>query len=115
MGCGGTPYTYVNENEIPPGPGLLTGEDGEATLHSSNPDASQKPTASSETGGVDSQFFQDQQEFQEFQNWKKEREEFEKFQKWKKTPNGQKAYKEFKEGQLWKDYKRWQDSQTGSD
>lgn len=27
-GCGGQPYTYVEATEIPPGPGLLTGERG---------------------------------------------------------------------------------------
>lgn len=115
MGCGGTPYTYVNENEIPPGPGLLSGEDGEATLHSSKPDELEKPTASSEKNVVESQSFPNQQEFQEFQNWKKEREEFEKFQQWKKTTKGQKEYQEFKEWQRWNDYKKWLDSQTGSD
>lgn len=31
-GCGGEPYTYVPENELKPGPGLFSGEDGEFTL-----------------------------------------------------------------------------------
>ena len=31
-GCGGEPYTYVPENELKPGPGLFSGEDGEFNL-----------------------------------------------------------------------------------
>lgn len=31
-GCGGEPYTYEPENELKPGPGLFSGEDGEFTL-----------------------------------------------------------------------------------
>lgn len=31
-GCGGEPYTYVPEHELKPGPGLVTGEDGEFTI-----------------------------------------------------------------------------------
>jgi len=31
-GCGGEPYTYVPDNELKPGPGLFSGEDGEFTL-----------------------------------------------------------------------------------
>ena len=31
-GCGGEPYTYQPANELKPGPGLFSGEDGEFTL-----------------------------------------------------------------------------------
>ncbi len=31
-GCGGEPYSYTPENELKPGPGLLSGEDGEFNL-----------------------------------------------------------------------------------
>lgn len=31
-GCGGEPYTYVPENELKPGPGLFSGEEGEFIL-----------------------------------------------------------------------------------
>ena len=31
-GCGGESYTYVPENELKPGPGLFSGEDGEFNL-----------------------------------------------------------------------------------
>jgi len=31
-GCGGEPYAYQPSNELKPGPGLFSGEDGEFTL-----------------------------------------------------------------------------------
>ena len=31
-GCGGEPYAYQPDNELKPGPGLFSGEDGEFTL-----------------------------------------------------------------------------------
>ena len=114
ISCGGKPFTYVNENEIPPGPGLLTGEEGDATVYGSKSDASERPAATEENKAIEPHSFQDQQEFQEFQNWKREREAFEKFQKWKKTTKGQKEYQEFKEWQEWNEYKRWQDNQPES-
>jgi len=31
-GCGGEPFTYAPDHELKPGPGLLSGEDGEFNL-----------------------------------------------------------------------------------
>lgn len=31
-GCGGEPYTYTQENELKPGPGIFSGEEGEFQL-----------------------------------------------------------------------------------
>ncbi len=31
-GCGGETYTYVPDHELKPGPGLVTGEEGELTI-----------------------------------------------------------------------------------
>lgn len=31
-GCRGEPYTYESDNELKPGPGLFSGEDGEFNL-----------------------------------------------------------------------------------
>jgi hypothetical protein len=31
-GCGGEPYAYQPDNELKPGPGLFSGDDGEFTL-----------------------------------------------------------------------------------
>jgi hypothetical protein len=32
FGCGGEPYNYEPPNEVTPGPGLFSGEDGEFTI-----------------------------------------------------------------------------------
>ena len=45
-GCGGEPYAYVPENELKPGPGLFSGEDGE--FHLIKPSEEEKREESSE-------------------------------------------------------------------
>lgn len=32
-GCGGEEYTYVDDRDLKPGPGLISGEDGIITLY----------------------------------------------------------------------------------
>lgn len=32
VGCGGDPWTYQADRELKPGPGILSGEDGEFTV-----------------------------------------------------------------------------------
>ena len=36
-GCAGEEYTYVNDGDLKPGPGLLSGEDGVFTLYGKTP------------------------------------------------------------------------------
>ena len=33
LGCGGKEYTYVEDHELKPGPGLFSGEDGSFTIY----------------------------------------------------------------------------------
>ena len=33
QGCGGKEYTYVEDHELKPGPGLFSGEDGSFTIY----------------------------------------------------------------------------------
>jgi hypothetical protein len=41
-GCGGEPFTYEPDNELKPGPGLFSGEDGEFNLIGSPKDKENK-------------------------------------------------------------------------
>lgn len=44
-GCGGEPYAYVPENELKPGPGLFSGEDGEFDLINTPEKATQEESS----------------------------------------------------------------------
>jgi hypothetical protein len=41
-GCGGKPYDYKPSNDLKPGPGLFSGEDGEFTIIGAEPDKKEK-------------------------------------------------------------------------
>ena len=124
-GCNGKSFDYVNQNEIPPGPGVFSGEKGEWTVYDSE-DSKEKTAAG--PAKSDSQAEQtdgalpaaaaddpEYREFKEFQQWKKERQEFEAFREWKKSSQGSEEYQEFKQWQEWKAYKEWQDSRKKSE
>ncbi len=49
-GCGGEPYQYQPDNELKPGPGLFSGEDGEFTLIGS---PKKQEESESEEGGAE--------------------------------------------------------------
>lgn len=51
FGCGGEEYTYVPGNEIKPGPGLFSGEDGEFTLLDTS--VKKKEHAATEASGTE--------------------------------------------------------------
>ena len=127
-GCNGKSFKYVNENEIPPGPGVFTGEKGEWTIYDS--DAKKEPgqksvaaesdepaekttaadrkteqTAGAAAGGSAAATVAqdpDTLEFKQFQEWKKEQRDFRAFQEWKKSKQGAREYQEFLEWQQWK-------------
>jgi len=129
-GCGGKPFVYNPPSEIPEGPGVLSGEDGEFTLYDSKSKKGGKrskataeagaPVAETsgteKTGGAvaageiipDSKEYR---EFQDFQEWKKDKSEFKDFQEWKKSKQGAKEYQEFQEWKKWKEFKKWQENQ----
>ena len=129
-GCGGKPFDYNPPSEIPEGPGVFSGKDGEFTLYDSKSGKGGKkskvaveagaPAAeisgAEKTGGAvaagekmpDSKEYL---EFQEFQEWKKDKREFKDFQEWKKSKQGAKEYQEFQEWKKWKEFKKWQENQ----
>lgn len=118
IGCGGMkpkPFEYESANEIPSGPGLLTGKSGEYTVYDSNkrktdqqPPAGAAPTSETLSPA-------DSEEFRRFQQWQQEKEEFEEFQEWKRSSEGREAYDEFLEWKRWQSFKRWQESQSKSE
>jgi len=129
-GCGGKPFVYNPPSEIPDGPGVFSGEDGEFTLYDSKSGKVGKkskaavetvaPTAeisgAEKTGaavaaGEKMQDSRGYLEFQEFQEWKKDKREFKVFQEWKKSKQGAKEYQEFQEWKKWKEFKKWQENQ----
>lgn len=104
-GCNGKSFKYVNENEIPPGPGVFTGEKGKWTVYNSD---AKKETEQKSAVAKDPET----REFKQFQEWKKEQQDFQAFQEWKKSKQGAQEYREFLEWQQWKAYKQWQESQN---
>lgn len=103
-GCGGTPFEYHSQREIPEGPGLLTGESGALVLFSDKKKAKADPppataqAAASDAASGPAGEFREFQEFREFRRWKetaKDTPEFREFQDWREW----KAYRSRKERQ----------------
>lgn len=131
FGCGGKSFDYHSGNEIPEGPGVFSGEDGEFTIYDSKTGwRGEKPQvaegagsqATEQTGtaeaagaavtaGESSTETDEYREFEEFQQWKKEKKEFEEFQEWKKSQQGSQEYQEFLDWKKWREFKKWQNSQ----
>ena len=116
-GCGGKPFVYNPPSEIPEGPGILSGEDGEFTLYDSKSGkGGEKPKVAAEAGAPVAEIsgaektggavaagekIPDSKEYREFQD----------FQEWKKSKQGAKEYQEFQEWKKWKEFKKWQENQ----
>ena len=112
-GCAGQPFQPDTAGEIPQGPGVFSGEDGEFTIYDS-----EGGLLGRKKGKKDSEAAEDDaeaKEFREFQQWKKEAQEFREFQEWKKTRRDSEEYREFLEWRKWKKYKEWEKSQQGSE
>jgi hypothetical protein len=105
VGCAGQPLEYDAADEIPSGPGVLSGKDGEFTLYRS------KEEKDSGTAADNSEA----KEFRELQEWKKEAKEFKEFQEWKKTMQGSDESREFLEWRKWKKFKEWEKSRQDSE
>ena len=127
-GCGGKSFDYVDQKEIPPGPGVFTGEKGEWTVYDSDakqdkaaaePVSDNKQVEAAEGAGPKeppaATDDADYEEFKQFQKWKKEQQDFESFKEWKKSSQGSREYREFKQWQEWKAYKEWQEGQKKSE
>ena len=129
-GCGGKPFNYNPPSEIPEGPGVFSGKDGEFTLYDSKTVKSEKKakaavksvvpatekfgenmTGAPVAAGENMPDSKEYLEFQEFQEWKKEKKEFKEFQGWKKSQQGVEEYQEFQEWKKWKEFKKWQENQ----
>ena len=99
-GCGGKPFHYNTPSEIPEGPGVLSGEDGEFTIYDSKsgkggeksntaveagaPAAEKsgaEKTGAAVAAGEKMPDSTEYREFQEFLEWKKWKE----FKKWQKN------------------------------
>ena len=125
VGCGGKSFEYHSGNEIPDGPGVLSGEDGEFTVYDSKAaskkteqaaDAKAGPReveSSAATGAAAAAAGQtdEAREYREFQQWKKDKAAFEEFQQWKQSEQGAEEYREFQQWQKWREYKKWQENQ----
>jgi len=129
-GCGSKPFVYNPPSEIPDGPGVFSGDDGEFTLYDSKNDkggkkskaAAEADVPAAEISGAEKtgaavaagEKIQDSKEyleFQEFQEWEKNKRGFKEFQEWKKSKQGAKEYQEFQEWKKWKEFKKWQENQ----
>ncbi len=116
-GCGGKPFVYNPPSEIPEGPGVLSGKDGEFTLYDSKsgkvgkksetavetfaPAAEKSGAEKTGTAVAAGEKMLDSREYLEFQE----------FQEWKKSKQGAKEYQEFQEWKKWKEFKKWQENQ----
>ena len=121
FGCGGKSFEYHSGNEIPEGPGVISGEDGEFTVYDSNAASKKKdPAAKAKAGPGDVEpstvtgtaaapavQTEEASEYQEFQQWKKDQAAYEEFQQWKQSEKGSQEYREFQEWQKWREYKKW--------
>lgn len=101
--CGGKPFEYHSGNEIPQGPGLLTGESGAVVLYSDKKVKADPPPATAqavagEAAGVSPEEFREFQEFREFRRWKESTRD---------TPE----FREFQDWREWKSYRSWKEQQ----
>jgi Ni/Co efflux regulator RcnB len=88
-GCGARHFEYRPASEIPEGPGMFSGKDGEFVLYSDKKEA--RPAAMRAP--------EDAQEFRDFQE----------FKRWKDTDRDSAEYREFQEWREWKEYRAWKE------
>ena len=124
IGCGSQSYPYRSENEIPEGPGVFSGKDGEFTVYGSTSASRGEAPEPGATAGNQTNTPSGEQPtsvvaptgdqaaaeaFEAFQAWKKERAEFEAFKEWKQSEKGADEYAEFLEWKRWQEFRRWQE------
>jgi hypothetical protein len=125
-GCGAKTFDYHPDTEIPGGPGVFSGQNGDFTIYDSESgkaaEGGKSKNAVDETAATgsapsratptkeptDAEAYR---EFLEFQQWQQEKKEFEAFQQWKKSRQGTREYDEFLEWKRWREYKQWQENQ----
>jgi hypothetical protein len=126
-GCANRPFPYQEGDDIPQGPGVFSGENGEFILYDSESSPTEKEkmlkrdkviandvsTAAIKPNSADcSPAIKGQSEFQKVEEWKKEKAEFKAFQRWKQSAKGSEAYRELLEWKQWRDFKHWQEQQN---
>jgi hypothetical protein len=99
-GCGGTPFAYHSQREIPEGPGLLTGESG-GLVYSSKRVKAVPPPATAQTVAGDAAGAASGQSL-EFR-------EFREFRRWKETASDTPEFREFQDWREWKAYRSWKE------
>lgn len=90
-GCGARHFEYRSADEIPEGPGMFSGKDGEFVLYSD------KQPVQSDTEAAPPA---DAREFREFQE----------FKRWKEANRASAEYREFQEWREWKAYRAWKNA-----
>ncbi|HKJ96081.1 MAG TPA: hypothetical protein VKA32_10695 [Gammaproteobacteria bacterium] len=120
-GCGIMNQHYAggeSSNDIPEGPGMLSGQDGAFVIYSDEKDGQQTPSEAGErtndtaddhserskdaASGDASPAPADTAEYREFRD-------YQAFLRWKRTAKGTEAYREFQDWRKWRNYKRWQE------
>ncbi|MBT8338897.1 MAG: hypothetical protein HKP58_01145 [Desulfatitalea sp.] len=89
-------FEYHAPDDLAPGPGVFSKENGEITVY----DSKEHKSAGQ----------QDKTDFEAFKAWQQDQAAFEAFQKWKASDKGSDEYKEFLEWKRWKAYQEWQNS-----
>ena len=109
VGCGGKTFEYHSQNEIPEGPGLLSGDKGHFVIYSDEEKKQQAVTAatgdrskSDTPAATESVPPGMAAEFQEFKD-------YEEFRRWKATAKDGPEYREFQEWREWKAYRAWKE------
>lgn len=106
-GSRGEPLQYTDRDEIPEGPGLLTGEDGAFTLEFGDNAPDQKDDGASESDTSDVSY----QEFKAFKQYQ------ESGQQDSGTLDDERLSREYEEFQRWREsqeYQDWKNSQQGT-
>ncbi len=101
-GCGGKPFEYHSGNEIPKGPGLLSGESGGLVFSRDKKDVKAAPPPA---GAQAQAVAGDAAEFREFQ-------EFQEFRRWKEAAKDTPEFREFQDWREWKAYRSWKERQS---
>jgi hypothetical protein len=115
--CGGKPFDYHPETEIPKEPGVFGKEDDGLVIYdskkkkaektSSGPQDVSDQTSSTKPGqsSANEEKLQDYKEFQKYQEWKE----------WKKSEENSNEVKEFLEWREWKSYQEWKKKNNSSE
>ena len=116
-GCGGKPFLYNPPSEIPEGPGVLSGENGEFTLYDSkNNKGGKKSKAAVEAGAPTAEKSDAEKTDAAIAAGDKmpdstEYRDFQEFLEWNKSKQSAKEYQELLEWKKWKAFKKLQENQ----